>query len=80
MFSLVGWDKSFLKSINMAELLNDPKTIGADVKSPGEPVGQGLTKEAAEELGLTPGTAVCVVLALSLFVWDFCLTCFVNLK
>ncbi len=37
-------------------LLSDP--IGNDVQSPGEPCGSGLTKQAAQELGLKPGTAV----------------------
>ncbi|CAG2253366.1 FGGY carbohydrate kinase domain-containing protein [Mytilus edulis] len=31
---------------------------GTDVKSPGDVCGQGLTNEAAEQLGLVPGTAV----------------------
>jgi D-ribulokinase len=56
--SSAGWDKDFLESIGMDELIADPKTIGVNVKPPGEPVGNGLIKEAAAQLGLQPGTAV----------------------
>jgi FGGY-family pentulose kinase len=52
------WDKSFLRSIDMDDLLSNPRTIGDKVVAPGEPVGEGLLKEAAEELGLEPGTPV----------------------
>lgn len=33
-------------------------SVGEQSCCPGSPVGEGLTREAAEELGLNPGTAV----------------------
>ncbi|XP_023220769.1 FGGY carbohydrate kinase domain-containing protein-like [Centruroides sculpturatus] len=54
-----GWPVDFLKLINLDDLTeNDFKKIGNKVQIPGEPCGNGLTFEAARELGLLPGTPV----------------------
>lgn len=56
----VGWDREFFGMIGLEELLSSYVQIGAGsgVLSAGEPVGGGLTKTAAEELGLAQGTPV----------------------
>ncbi|CAG0886080.1 unnamed protein product [Darwinula stevensoni] len=55
----IGWDEDFLRSIGLVDLLlDDFKKIGNDVKTPGSQLGAGLTKKAAEELGLRPGIPV----------------------
>ncbi|KAM4605033.1 FGGY carbohydrate kinase domain-containing protein [Polymixia lowei] len=54
-----GWDASFWTTIGLEDLLeNNHSKIGSQTCSPGTPVGEGLTQEAAEDLGLDPGTAV----------------------
>lgn len=54
-----GWDASFWKSIGLEDLLdNNFSKIGSETCSPGSPLGDGLTQEAAAGLGLNPGTAV----------------------
>lgn len=54
-----GWDASFWTSIGLEDLLeNDFSKIGSVTCSPGSPLGDGLTREAAADLGLDPGTAV----------------------
>ncbi|KAK2540514.1 Fggy [Columba guinea] len=54
-----GWDDSFWKMIGLEDLVKDKyKKIGNHVLSPGEPVGKGLTPEAAKDLGLPEGIAV----------------------
>uniref|UniRef100_A0A665V429 FGGY carbohydrate kinase domain containing n=1 Tax=Echeneis naucrates TaxID=173247 RepID=A0A665V429_ECHNA len=54
-----GWDASFWTSIGLEDLLeNNFSKIGSVTCSPGSPLGDGLTQQAAEELGLDPGTAV----------------------
>ncbi|XP_071953958.1 FGGY carbohydrate kinase domain-containing protein-like isoform X2 [Antedon mediterranea] len=53
------WDESFMKQIGLEELLlNDFAKIGNVVLSPGEPVGNGLSTSAANDLGLHPGIPV----------------------
>ncbi|XP_047444848.1 FGGY carbohydrate kinase domain-containing protein isoform X1 [Mugil cephalus] len=54
-----GWDASFWTSIGLEDLLeNNFSKIGSETCPPGSPLGDGLTREAAADLGLDPGTAV----------------------
>ncbi|XP_053185371.1 FGGY carbohydrate kinase domain-containing protein [Scomber japonicus] len=54
-----GWDVSFWTAIGLEDLLeNNTSKIGSVTCSPGSPLGDGLTQEAAADLGLDPGTAV----------------------
>ncbi len=54
-----GWDAPFLESIGLGELTAEGAArIGGRVRPMGEPVGHGLTEEAAADLGLAAGTAV----------------------
>ncbi|KAG2461217.1 HOOK1 protein, partial [Polypterus senegalus] len=57
--SETGWDDNFWESIGLEDLLEDGYSkIGSQVCTPGTPLGTGLTKEAAQQLGLREGTAV----------------------
>jgi FGGY-family pentulose kinase len=54
-----GWDASYFKQIGLGDLAADGFTrIGTRVRPMGEPIGHGLTKAAAKELGLQEGTPV----------------------
>uniref|UniRef100_A0A8C2XGB1 FGGY carbohydrate kinase domain-containing protein n=1 Tax=Cyclopterus lumpus TaxID=8103 RepID=A0A8C2XGB1_CYCLU len=54
-----GWDAGFWTNIGLEELLeNNFSKIGSATCSPGSPLGDGLTQDAAAELNLEPGTAV----------------------
>ncbi|KAG9274660.1 FGGY carbohydrate kinase domain-containing protein [Astyanax mexicanus] len=54
-----GWDDGFWTTIGLEDLLeNNHSRIGEQTCCPGCPVGEGLTPEAAADLGLNPGTAV----------------------
>jgi FGGY-family pentulose kinase len=54
-----GWDASYFKKIGLGDLATEGfARIGTRIRPMGQPVGQGLTAEAAAHLGLTPGTAV----------------------
>ncbi|EFA09750.1 FGGY carbohydrate kinase domain-containing protein [Tribolium castaneum] len=54
-----GWSPSYFQEIGLGDLQEDNwRKIGATVLSPGSPVGQGLSKQAAKELGLKFGTPV----------------------
>ncbi|EHA98997.1 FGGY carbohydrate kinase domain-containing protein [Heterocephalus glaber] len=54
-----GWDESFWKMIGLEDFVADNYSkIGNEVLSPGASLGNGLTPEAARELGLPVGTAV----------------------
>lgn len=57
-----GWDADFFEKIGLGELVSSGYVqIGAGSETlsiAGEPVGEGLTKTAAEELGLAQGTPV----------------------
>lgn len=54
-----GWNDSFWTTIGLEDLMDDGYSkIGNVTCSPGSPLGQGLTSEAAADLGLDPGTAV----------------------
>ncbi|XP_015275156.1 PREDICTED: FGGY carbohydrate kinase domain-containing protein [Gekko japonicus] len=54
-----GWDDSFWRVIGLEDLVADKYTkIGNEILPPGAPVGNGLTPDAAEDLGLPSGIAV----------------------
>jgi len=54
-----GWQASFFNQIGLEEFPNEGYArIGQRVRPMGEAIGKGLTTEAAQELGLAPGTAV----------------------
>ncbi|XP_068726049.1 FGGY carbohydrate kinase domain-containing protein-like isoform X1 [Montipora capricornis] len=54
-----GWDSSFLHAIGLEDLVEaNYSKLGDKVRSPGEPVGEGLTKSAANDLGLWKGMPV----------------------
>jgi FGGY-family pentulose kinase len=59
--SIGRWDDSYFKEIGLEDLSTDNYAkIGKIVRPVGEAVGSGLSKEAALNLGLVPGTAVAV--------------------
>ncbi|XP_068426403.1 FGGY carbohydrate kinase domain-containing protein [Clinocottus analis] len=54
-----GWDAGFWTDIGLNDLLeNNFSKIGSVTCSPGSPLGDGLTQDAAADLSLEPGTAV----------------------
>lgn len=60
-----GWDDAFFQTIGLGELvergygqIGAVDAHGDKLLTAGMPVGQGLSKEAAEELGLREGTPV----------------------
>ncbi|KAK0086555.1 hypothetical protein PV325_003003 [Microctonus aethiopoides] len=54
-----NWSEEFLNKIGLSTLKdNNWRRIGNQVQVPGESIGEGLSSEAAEELGLNKGTAV----------------------
>ncbi|MFU8825157.1 FGGY family carbohydrate kinase, partial [Yoonia sp.] len=53
------WDESYFRTIGLGVLADEGfRRIGTQVVDPGTAVGAGLTKDAAQDLGLLPGTAV----------------------
>ena len=53
------WSESYFERIGLGELLADNcAKIGSEIVEPGTAVGRGLTRAAAVELGLVPGTPV----------------------
>lgn len=61
--SSIGWDDSYFNAIGLDDLVEeDYRRIGHDVQPVGEPAGEGLTKQASQDLGLKPGTAVGVAM------------------
>ncbi|ERB33869.1 FGGY family pentulose kinase [Escherichia coli] len=55
------WDPDYFRTIGLAELADeDFIRIGHHIVSPGTPCGNGLTAQAAAEMGLLPGTPVAV--------------------
>ncbi len=53
------WDESYFRAIGLGDLADEGfARIGTEVVEPGTPLGQGLSAEAAAELGLRPGTPV----------------------
>ncbi|XP_076283733.1 FGGY carbohydrate kinase domain-containing protein [Lasioglossum baleicum] len=54
-----GWNEEFFHQIQLGDLMKDNwRKIGSDVRTPGDPVDEGLSAKAASELGLLKGTAV----------------------
>ena len=57
-----GWQPDFFQKIGLGEFVeNNFKQLGAqggNVLTAGLPVGKGLSKKAAEELGLLEGTPI----------------------
>ncbi|XP_019387067.1 PREDICTED: FGGY carbohydrate kinase domain-containing protein isoform X1 [Crocodylus porosus] len=54
-----GWNDNFWKLIDLEDLVEDKyEKIGNQILSPGTSVGNGLTPEAAKDLGLPCGIAV----------------------
>lgn len=57
--SLGRWDDSYFREIGLGDLTNEGyRRIGTNIRPMGEPVGEGLIKQSAEELGLKPGIPV----------------------
>ena len=57
--SIGRWDSSYWRHIGLGDLADeDFVRIGRIVRPMGEPVGEGLSEQAANELGLPPGTPV----------------------
>jgi D-ribulokinase len=53
------WDESYFEEIGLGELASEGfARIGTNIVEPGTRLGHGLTTEAAEAMGLKPGTAV----------------------
>lgn len=53
------WDASYFRQIGLGALADeDFVRIGQSIVEPASPLGQGLTAQAAQELGLLPDTAV----------------------
>ena len=58
-----GWNDSFWQQMGLEDIVHEEYIrIGTVMLTPGEPVGQGLTSEAAVELGLNVGTPVSAAL------------------
>jgi len=54
-----GWSEDYFRQIGLSDLMEQKwKKIGSVVKEPGSPCGSGLSKQAAQELGLQCGTPV----------------------
>jgi FGGY-family pentulose kinase len=57
--SIGRWDDTFFNQVGLADFVSEKyQRIGRRVRPMGEPVGNGLTEEAAGQLGLKPGTPV----------------------
>lgn len=58
-----GWSAEFFRKIGLDELVAEQfQRIGVKVRPMGEPLGQGLSVQAARELGLVAGTPVGVAI------------------
>ncbi|XP_069128185.1 FGGY carbohydrate kinase domain-containing protein-like isoform X2 [Argopecten irradians] len=54
-----GWSEDYFSQISLQDLMDSDNTkIGTEGKPPGSPCGDGLSQDAAEEMGLAPGIAV----------------------
>lgn len=55
------WDPDYFRTVGLDELAGeDFVRIGQHIAAPGTPCGEGLTEQAAREMGLLPGTPVAV--------------------
>lgn len=53
------WDEDYFRTIGLGVMADEGfRRIGTDIVDIATPLGQGLTEQAAKELGLFPGTAV----------------------
>jgi D-ribulokinase len=52
------WDRDYLNLIGLAEFAADQSRIGTTIVPPGTSLGDGLTPQAATDLGLSVGTPV----------------------
>lgn len=53
------WDESYFRQIGLGDLADDRfARIGTEIVPGAQPLGSGLTEQAASELGLHPGTPV----------------------
>ncbi len=53
------WDASYFQQIGLSELADENfSRIGQEIVEPGTPCGQGLTEQAAQQMGLLVGTPV----------------------
>ncbi len=53
------WDPGYFRQVGLGDLADDGfARIGTRIVPPGQPLGAGLTAEAAADLGLAPGTPV----------------------
>ncbi|PSJ59027.1 FGGY-family carbohydrate kinase [Pseudaminobacter soli (ex Li et al. 2025)] len=53
------WDPTYFRKIGLDQLADEGfSRIGTLIVEPGTPLGRGLTEEAAQAMGLNPGTAV----------------------
>jgi len=54
-----GWSADYFKKIGLGDLVaEDFRRIGMRIRPMGEPLGRGLTEQAASDFGLIPGTPV----------------------
>jgi len=54
-----GWNAGYFQKIGLGDLASEGfRRIGTRIRPMGEPLGRGLTEQAAADLGLHPGTAV----------------------
>lgn len=54
-----GWNDSFWVGAELGDLVDESYCrIGVEVLAPGTAVGNGLTEQSANDVGLIPGTAV----------------------
>lgn len=54
-----SWSSDFLNKIGLSDLAeNNFQLIGEKLNSPGDRISNGLSKDAASQMGLLPGTAV----------------------
>lgn len=61
--AVAGWDDSFFEMVGLGDLVEeDYQRIGQKVSPVGEPVGEGLTPVAAQQMGLTSQTPVGVAM------------------
>jgi FGGY-family pentulose kinase len=59
--SVGRWDNTYWQSIELGELISESyRRIGTCIRPMGEPIAQGLTRRAAADFGLNPGTPVAV--------------------